>query len=356
MDGNPGMDMTLAAQGLVNLYVNMDSNSRVMFIRLLIAKMKDDEVDFVLQVIHLRQKAENGEPGDVSKFLNIELKQEPVECDADSYFQSTSWWNTDNEMKDHGVFGEGLEGVPKAEKAEKIKTEKREKILDKPHYFCDICDEKYAKKDDLISHMEAEHDGVPQPAPNKKVTVPKEKKFYYCDKCDKKCAKKSDLTSHVETIHEGIRYPCDQCEYQATKKYNLQAHIKRVHLGITPEMREKRFICDRCSKKFAHRCDLIRHIREVHDKIHEGVFYPCEECEYKATKKWHLKVHVEATHKGIRYPCGQCSYEAKTKQTLQRHVESIHEGIRYPCQFCDYKATQNVCLKKHIQLNHRGII
>ena len=44
------MDMSLAVQGLVNLFINMDGTSRVMFIRLLVTKMKDQEIDIFLEV------------------------------------------------------------------------------------------------------------------------------------------------------------------------------------------------------------------------------------------------------------------------------------------------------------------
>jgi hypothetical protein len=44
------MDMTMAVHGLVNLFVNLDGNSRIMFIRLLITKLKEQEIDVFLEV------------------------------------------------------------------------------------------------------------------------------------------------------------------------------------------------------------------------------------------------------------------------------------------------------------------
>ena len=38
--------------------------------------------------------------------------------------------------------------------------------------------------------------------------------------------------------------------------------------------------------------------------------------------------------------------------SLKEHVESIHEGVRYPCDQCDYKATQKGSLKRHKKSNH----
>ena len=38
---------------------------------------------------------------------------------------------------------------------------------------------------------------------------------------------------------------------------------------------------------------------------------------------------------------------------LRTHVKSIHEGVRYPCDQCDYKATQKSNLSKHSKINHK---
>ena len=47
------MDMTVAVQSLVNLFLNMDGQSREMFIKLLVVKMEEEEVDFILRVSDL---------------------------------------------------------------------------------------------------------------------------------------------------------------------------------------------------------------------------------------------------------------------------------------------------------------
>ena len=37
---------------------------------------------------------------------------------------------------------------------------------------------------------------------------------------------------------------------------------------------------------------------------------------------------------------------------LKKHVEAIHEGVRYPCDQCDYRATQPGNVKRHETLKH----
>ena len=41
-------------------------------------------------------------------------------------------------------------------------------------------------------------------------------------------------------------------------------------------------------------------------------------------------------------------YKAASKLSLQKHVLSAHEGLKYPCSQCNYKSTQQVHLQKHV--------
>ena len=35
------------------------------------------------------------------------------------------------------------------------------------------------------------------------------------------------------------------------------------------------------------------------ESVHEGVIYPCDQCEFKATKKANLLTHFKSKHKGV---------------------------------------------------------
>ena len=39
--------------------------------------------------------------------------------------------------------------------------------------------------------------------------------------------------------------------------------------------------------------------------------------------------HREAVHEGMKYPCGQCQYQATIKGSLDWHKREVHEGIKY---------------------------
>ena len=122
---------------------------------------------------------------------------------------------------------------------------------------------------------------------------------------------------------------------------------------------------------------------------HEGIWYYCHLCDFRAERKANLKIHIQSWHlsaefqcgqcgavynsksamnlhrkikhegfipRVIMYPCNQCDYQAKGKTHLRRHIESKHEGIkRFPCHLCDFRAVQEKNLKSHIKTRHLGI-
>ena len=66
----------------------------------------------------------------------------------------------------------------------------------------------------------------------------------------------------------------------------------------------------------------------------------------------HLSKILRSIHQGIKYPCDQCDYKATQKGDLLTHLKSIHEGVKYPCDQCDYKATQKCHLLTHSNSKH----
>ena len=51
--------------------------------------------------------------------------------------------------------------------------------------------------------------------------------------------------------------------------------------------------------------------------------YPCDKCEYAATKTSNLKKHIKSKHKGERYPCDKCEYSATTASLLKQHIYNL---------------------------------
>ena len=69
-------------------------------------------------------------------------------------------------------------------------------------------------------------------------------------------------------------------------------------------------------------------MRKHIENKHEGV------SDYAATDAGYLKINIKYKHEGVRYPCGQCEYAATTASGLRKHIEYKHKGVRYPCEYC----------------------
>ena len=48
-----------------------------------------------------------------------------------------------------------------------------------------------------------------------------------------------------------------------------------------------------------------------------------------------LRIHKEKNHEGVNYPCNWCDYKATSKSNLIRHTQSIHENKWYPSDKCE---------------------
>ena len=62
--------------------------------------------------------------------------------------------------------------------------------------------------------------------------------------------------------------------------------------------------------------------------------------------------HVKTVHEGLRYPCDQCDYQGNSMQSLRKHIQSSHEGIKYECEHCNKKLATPACVRRHIRSVH----
>jgi len=77
----------------------------------------------------------------------------------------------------------------------------------------------------------------------------------------------------------------------------------------------------------------------------------CVECDKSYSDYSGLRNHRQAVHEGVTYDCRQCDYKATLKANLKIHIESKHEGIKkFACSFCDNRYSSKQKLKYH--LNH----
>ena len=69
-----------------------------------------------------------------------------------------------------------------------------------------------------------------------------------------------------------------------------------------------------------------------------------------------LSRHIRSIHKGVKYPCNRCEYQATRQYSLKRHIQSKHEGVKYACNQCDYQSCEyhgsKEALRYHMKIKH----
>ena len=170
---------------------------------------------------------------------------------------------------------------------------------------------------------------------------------------------------------------CSMCDKQYTKLKLLRRHNRTAHEGV-------KYPCDQCDvKPFSGLNGLKYHKASFHEGVrypcdqcgvipfsfqnglkkhkalvHEGIRYPCDQCDVKPYKYLKdLRRHKAIVHEGVRYPCDQCDVTQFSFQSgLRQHKASFHEGIRYPCEQCDVKPfSRPEMLREHKATVHEGV-
>ena len=183
-------------------------------------------------------------------------------------------------------------------------------------------------------------------------------------------------------MYVGVKFFCELCEFTSTDLCKLNKHIvdkhtepkhvddenaKSENIGnevdidvsnhlMNPEFLPERqffvskdgmkvectevYTCDQCNY-VGSRIGLIKHHKVRH------TIYPCDLCQFTATKPCRLKLHIEAIHLGLTNSCEQCDYQTPYPHTLKRHIESRHFGTRFLCEFCEYSGKEAHLLAKH---------
>ena len=96
----------------------------------------------------------------------------------------------------------------------------------------------------------------------------------------------------------------------------------------------------------------VLNVRE--DSKHCGIKCCWNECDFKATTKALLEVHMASQYMDLVHDCDQCDYKVSFKHALKLHTESKHLRINYSCNECDYKPTDKSSLKYNLASQHLG--
>ena len=76
--------------------------------------------------------------------------------------------------------------------------------------------------------------------------------------------------------------------------------------------------CPKCGKVFSRKDHLVQH----HRSIHEGIKYPCNQCDYQATEKAKLRQHIAGKHSDTILQCELCGYQTKWRVHYNAHKKT----------------------------------
>ena len=103
--------------------------------------------------------------------------------------------------------------------------------------------------------------------------------------------------------------------------------------------------------------DEIKEAKEVssNDVVTEEGTFPCEKCEYVASKKVNLVQHTKRLHSGLSFTCSHCHEEFGNEIKLNKHILKEHDVEKLQCQHCDFEALKPRSLEAHKAMKHRDL-
>ena len=79
----------------------------------------------------------------------------------------------------------------------------------------------------------------------------------------------------------------------------------------------------------------------------------CPECGAEYKQRGHMLLHYRSKHEGVRYPCNQCDYEATQKSNLKAHL-ARHSDSVMKCDLCDFQTKWKSHWKSHYNSHIRS--
>ena len=81
----------------------------------------------------------------------------------------------------------------------------------------------------------------------------------------------------------------------------------------------------------------------------------CPDCGKILSTKKRLRFHIESKHEGLRWPCNQCDFKAWERCSLNSHIRAIHRShqpLKFKCENCDYETLKKEDLNVHAKKHH----
>ena len=120
---------------------------------------------------------------------------------------------------------------------------------------CNICTDKFTRKDNLNRHKaevhhvsDFNHNYALSSDSNKRLVYP-----YKCHLCDKRFKRKENVKQHLDLAACVKSSTCNICHKSFTRKVDLKRHNETVH------KKEKGIECKICKQMFTRKDNMLKH-------------------------------------------------------------------------------------------------
>ncbi|KAL1502664.1 hypothetical protein ABEB36_007777 [Hypothenemus hampei] len=178
----------------------------------------------------------------------------------------------------------------------------------KPHFQCQLCEEKFHKKNQLNIHKSEVHN--------------ESSALYECSKCNQTFAQQYLFKKHI------ARHKTYKCDCEATF-HKWSEYLK--HKSSSCPCPKTQHICVICKKVFTAKQNLTQHCLKLHlqDSQIDEFKCPYLDCKRSYKYKRNLTVHIKTSHEKIEnlYKCTEkeCGVIFKSCKGLKQHVRSEHK-------------------------------
>ena len=173
-------------------------------------------------------------------------------------------------------------------------------------------------------HSESDHSKIERLTETIKTTLEHEKlvnqKIFDCSECGKIFPTNDEQRSHIEKLHTSatVKPKAEVPDKESLTKNT--ADLKKMLEAISREALT--YEEDVFEKDFKE----ILNSNKTDDEPDNMLSYKCNQCQFKASSKSCLKIHVTFVHEDIFYKCDNCPMVTRTELALHYHIDIKHNN------------------------------